>query len=94
MGYRVREFQETPNPGAIKCVLDRAVTPLERAGDKPRSYRSAPAVSEDPLAARLFGVAGVTNVLIGSEWITIGKAADASWKSVKSGAEKALADAE
>lgn len=94
MGYRVREFQETPNPGAIKCVLEGPIAPLPGAELKPRSYRTAESAHADPLASRLFGVPGVSNVLIASDWVTIGKSPEASWKSVKSAVEQALAAAE
>ncbi|MGH7242197.1 MAG: NifU N-terminal domain-containing protein [Phycisphaerales bacterium] len=93
MPYRVREFQETPNPGAVKVVLDGPISPLE-GHTAPRSYRSAESASKDPLAARLFQVTGIENVLIASDWLTVGKNPDATWKSVKNAVEKALAEAE
>ncbi|MFO0784985.1 MAG: NifU N-terminal domain-containing protein [Phycisphaerales bacterium] len=89
----MREFQETPNPGAIKCLLEPAIAPLAPGRAGPRSYRSAAAASSDPLAARLFEVAGVENVLIATDWITIGKSPSASWKTVKKDVERALAAA-
>jgi len=94
MGYRVREFQETPNPGAVKVVLEGPISPLEGRGSAPRSYRSAESAAIDPLAARLFRVSGVENVLISTDWLTVGKKPEATWKSVKSAVEKALAEAE
>jgi len=94
MGYRVREFQETPNPGAVKIVLEGPISPLEGQGGTPRSYRSAESAAIDPLAARLFRVAGVENVLISTDWLTVGKKPEATWKSVKSAVEKALGEAE
>lgn len=87
-GYNVREFQETPNPAALKCVLDRPVDPF----DVPiRSYRSAEAAAADPLASRLFAVPGVANVLIADTWVTIGKADSVAWKTLKPAITKALA---
>ncbi|MBX3388276.1 MAG: NifU N-terminal domain-containing protein [Phycisphaeraceae bacterium] len=94
MGYRVREFQETPNPSAVKIVVDAPISPLEGRSETPRSYRSAESAAQDPLAARLFRVSGVENVLIATDWLTVGKRADATWKSVKGAVEKALAEAE
>ncbi|MBS0189115.1 MAG: NifU N-terminal domain-containing protein [Planctomycetes bacterium] len=94
MGYQVREFQETPNPSAVKVVLDRPITPLPGASNAPRSYRSAHAAQADPLAQKLFLVPGVENVLVSSDWLTVGKSADANWKSIKAGVQKALADAQ
>ena len=90
-GYNVREFQETPNPAALKCVLDRPVDPIGEGSAPIRSYRSREAASHDPLATRLFAVPGVANVLIADTWVTIGKADDAAWKSLKPAIVKALA---
>ncbi|HEX8876814.1 MAG TPA: NifU N-terminal domain-containing protein [Phycisphaerales bacterium] len=89
-GYKVREFQETPNPAAIKCLLDRPVDPL--AGEHAlRSYRSAAAAAADPLATRLFAIPGVANVLIGDAWVTVSKSESGAWKTLKPAITKALA---
>jgi hypothetical protein len=87
LSYKVVKFQETPNPNAVKCVLDRS------AGESVRSYFSAEQAKGDALAARLFAVAGVTNVLINDGWITVNKTPEAAWKAVKAGVERALAEA-
>ncbi len=87
MGYRVKKFQETPNPNALKCVLDR------RAGDSVRSFFKASDAAADPLGAALFSVAGVTNVLINGDWITVSKRPDAAWREVKAGVERVLGEA-
>lgn len=88
MGYAVTRFQETPNPNAVKCVLDR------RAGERPRSYFSADEARDDPLASRLFGIPGVTNVLINGDWITVSKRAESDWRTVRAGIVRVLGDAE
>jgi len=89
MPYVVVEFQSTPNPNAVKCVLDRSPAP-----GGPRSYAAAPDPAVDPLGAALFGVEGVTNVLIHDGWITVGKAAGTEWKGVKAGVRRVLGGAE
>lgn len=83
---RILQFQDTPNPNALKCVLDH------RLPDTPRSYFSAGQVDSDPLAARLFAIPGITNLLIHETFITLGKAPNADWKSIKPGVELALRD--
>ena len=88
MAYTVREFQQTPNPNAIKCLLDR------RAGDRPRSYFKAEEASGDALAARLFAIPGVTNILINGDWIAVNKRPEVDWKPVKAGVERVLREAE
>lgn len=93
MGYIVKKFESTPNPNAIKCVLDRAVIPPDAP---PRSYRSAASASGDPVAAALFaiGPAGaVTGVLMSADWITVNKSPEADWKRIKNGVRDALAGA-
>ena len=85
MPHRVTEFVTTPNPNAMKCVLDR---PL---GNGTRSYFSASAAASDPLATLLFDVKGVTNVLIHeSGWVTVSKVPELAWNKLKPAIEKAL----
>jgi hypothetical protein len=84
----VVEFQDTPNPNAIKCVLDRAPAPLE--GASVRSYATRAAAAKDPIALALFAIPGVTNVLVGPMWVTVNKSADAEWKSIKPAVKKAI----
>lgn len=88
MGYKIKSYQETPNPNALKCVLDR------RTGEKTRSYFKAADAAGDALAARLFGIPGVTNLLIHPEWITVSKSAGVSWKVIKGELERVLNEAE
>lgn len=83
---RITQFQTTPNPNAIKCVIDH------RLADTPRSYFNAGQVESDPLATRLFGIPGVTNLLIHEAFITVGKTPTADWKPIKSAVESALRD--
>ena len=88
MSYRVKKFQDTPNPNALKCVLDR------RAGDKARSFFPAADAAADPLGAALFSVTGVTNILINGDWITVSKRPEAQWREIKEGVERVLRAAE
>jgi hypothetical protein len=87
MSYRVIRFQETPNPNAVKCVLDRQIS------DRPRSYFASGEAVGDVLAERLFGIEGVTNVLISGNWITVNKRADVKWGPIRSEVERVLGEA-
>lgn len=86
MGYRVVRFEETPNPNAVKAVLDRS------PGQSPRAYRSAEAAQADPLGATLMALPGVTNILIHDGWISVGKSGSTAWRDLKRAIEKALAE--
>lgn len=90
MPYKVLEFRDTPNPNAKKLLIDPPTGP---AGAPARSFFRADQAKGDRLGERLFEVPGVVNVLIHTDWITIGKAADAGWDTVKAGVVKTLAQA-
>jgi hypothetical protein len=84
MPYSITQFQPTPNPNALKCILN------QRLPDPPRSFRSADEAGTDPLAGALFAVSGVTSLLINGDWMTINKRPEADWPSVKKGVQSAL----
>ena len=88
MGYRITKYQPTPNPNALKCFLNAAIS------DRPKSFRKAEDVNGDPLAMKLFGVTGVAGVLLNGDWMTVNKADAADWGSVKKGIERVLGEAE
>ena len=83
MGLRIVSWDRTPNPNAMKAVIE---------GDpgRPRSYLSAEEASEDPLAAALFAIEGVANVLIHERFITVGKRQDARWGPIRRRATAAI----
>ena len=88
MPYQVTEFQDTPNPNALKCVLDRPAPPIDGPGL--RSYHSSEAAKNDPLAGALLALPGVVGVLINPAWITISKSPDADWRALKPALKKVL----
>ena len=88
MPFRVLKFQDTPNPNAVKCILDRSPGPV------PRSYLNAAAAAGDALATSLFAIPGVSSVLISDGWLTVNKAPSAPWGPIRSGVERALHEAE
>ena len=91
MPHRVVEFQETPNPNAVKCILDPPAPPAPELGM--RSYQSHAAAAHDPLAAALLAVPGAVGVFINQGWVTISKAPESEWRTVKAAVKKVLADA-
>lgn len=87
---RVIGFESTPNPNALKCLIEGDASGRDVEGHAPsirdgpaRSYRSVEEATGDGLAEALFALDGVTNVLVMSGWVTVCKRADAAWKTLK-----------
>ena len=76
MGWKVVEVSPTPNPNARKFVLDHPVC------SQPLSFFTADAAKDEPLAAALFQISGVTNLLLLGDFITVSKQAEAQWESI------------
>jgi hypothetical protein len=86
MGINVRDIQPTPNPNALKFVLDRDVS------EHPASFFNAQAAREHPLAAKLFAVSGVSSLLLLGDFITVNKSPEAAWTPIKRGVRDVLAN--
>ena len=84
MALTVTAFEPTPNPNALKCVVSPA------PGGAVRSYFRAEQAAGDPLAAALFAIPGVTNVLVHTSFITISKTPETPWPGVKAGVKRVL----
>jgi NFU1 iron-sulfur cluster scaffold homolog, mitochondrial len=87
MPYTITHFEDTPNPNAVKCWLDRPIS----AG--PRSFRTAEDAANDPVARALFERAGAVVVFFNGDWLTVNKRPDAKWPSIKAKVQKVLAEA-
>lgn len=85
MPYVIRRVDSTPNPNALKFVLEPS------PGAVPRSYRTPPAPGTDPLAEALFALPGVVNLLIHDGWMTVSKSANAAWPELRRAVEAVLA---
>lgn len=84
---RVIEFEETPNPDAIKCVLDAPLGGGRRSYTSPEQAQAA----EDTLAQALFEVEGVRLVMLLGAFATIGKEPGARWNRVRAGVQSVFA---
>ncbi len=71
------QTEATPNPATFKFLPGRAV--LENGT---LQLRDAEQAAQSPLAERLFGVAGVSGVFFGSDFITVTKSAG-EWPQLK-----------
>lgn len=77
-------FESTPNPNAVKCVLD---------GPRAGGIVSAGSVDEaggDAQAVALLGIPGVTRVLMHVSFVTVCKEPGAEWGPIKRGVKKVL----
>ena len=75
-GFQVLEVQPTPNPNAMKFVLDRAVS------EQPTSFLNPAAGSGHALAEQLFAINGVTSLLLLGDFVTVNKAPDGKWSEI------------
>ena len=85
MAFRVVEVQPTPNPNALKFMLDREIA------EQPTSYLSAGAATDDPIPKRLFAVPGVSSLLFLGDFVTVNKSPYANWADIRSRIQRALA---
>merc|ERR1719198_2044400 len=72
------QTEGTPNPDSLKFLPGKSV--LEGTTRDFRSFREAQA---SPLAKRLFQTEGVSSVFLASDFITVSKAEDADWMTLK-----------
>ncbi|MCS7032612.1 MAG: NifU N-terminal domain-containing protein [Phycisphaerae bacterium] len=87
MPFEVRDVQVTPNPNAMKFVLDRKIA------DRPVSYLSAASAASDEVAARLFAIPGVAGVLFLGDFITVNKRPDVKWSQITPAVRQVLSEA-
>jgi Fe-S cluster biogenesis protein NfuA len=72
------QTEETPNPAALKFLPGREVLP-EGVAD----FTNREAAARSPLARLLFEIDGVAGVFLGSDFITVTKAGDRTWQTLK-----------
>lgn len=84
MTVNILQVQATPNPNAKKFVVDGVVS------QSPVSFFTAEAAAGHPLAAALFAIEGVSNVLLLGDFVTVGKRPEAGWPAITTAVKKAL----
>ena len=67
----------TPNPNALKFVLDKTISPL-----KTYNFANKESAKNSPLALKLFEINAVQEVFIGKDFVTISKGSGANWDSI------------
>ena len=64
----------TPNPNALKFTVDATF-------DAPKSFAASQDV-DDPVAAPLLQIPGVTSVFMSADFVTLSKTPDESWETI------------
>jgi len=72
------QTETTPNPATLKFLPGQTVLDMGTA-----DFGSAEAAEASPLAARIFGVGGVTGVFFGTDFVTVTKDDATEWDHVK-----------
>ena len=86
MPYEVLEVQPTPNPNALKFLLDRQIA------EHPTSFFNADAAADHAVARRLFAVPGVSSLLLLGDFVTVNKSSEASWADIKAQVRRVLSE--
>ena len=72
------QTEQTPNPATLKFLPGRVVLEQGTA-----DFADVESAQRSPLARRLFDVEGVERVFLGSDFITVTKAATQDWQIMK-----------
>ena len=86
MTFRVVEVQPTPNPNALKFMLDREIA------ERPTSFFSAGAATGHDIAKRLFAIPGVSSLLLLGDFVTVNKSPEANWSEIKPRVQRVLSE--
>lgn len=81
---KVIEVQSTPNPNAMKFILDQTVS------ERPISFFNPESGRDHPLAARLFEIPEVQSVLLLNDFVTINKTPQGLWKTITPAVKRVL----
>jgi hypothetical protein len=84
MPFRVSEVQPTPNPNALKFILDGPVS------EHPISFFDAGSAQGNDLASKLFAIPGVSGLLFLGDFVTVNKQPAARWADIRGRVENVL----
>jgi len=76
--FFVEDVDLTPNPQALKFLLNERILNFEK-----RQYSNKDEAVKDPFAEGIFNIDGVVSVFYMDKFVTIEKAADASWGQIQ-----------
>lgn len=72
------QTESTPNPATLKFLPGQSVLEMGVA-----DFPTADSADKSPLARRIFDVAGVTGVFLGTDFVTVTKADAVEWQHIK-----------
>ena len=72
------QLEWTPNPNTLKYVVDQALLPRGAVN----FTTPEKAAERSPLARKLFDIAGVSGVMVGTNFVTITKGEEGEWDEV------------
>ena len=72
------QTESTPNPATLKFLPGQTVLEVGTA-----DFPSVDTADKSPLAARIYGVDGVTGVFFGTDFVTVTKAESVDWDHIK-----------
>ncbi len=84
MSFKVIEVQPTPNPNAVKFMLDKPVA------DRTMSFFNKDAARDHELASKLFEISGVSSLLLLGDFITVNKTPQTKWSQITGKVKKIL----
>lgn len=82
----VINIEETPNPNAMKFVVNDVFVP----GGDSITYNNPKESGHDPLGQSLFRIRGVTSVFYMHDFVTITKSEDMPWEAIVEDAETVI----
>ncbi len=85
MDFRVLDVQVTPNPNALKFILDNPCS------ENSISFLNPEEGTGHPLAEKLFAIRGVASLLLLGDFITVNKVPSANWSDIRPAVEATLA---
>jgi hypothetical protein len=85
VAFCVRDVEPTPNPNALKFILDRTIS------DRPTSFFNAASAQDHPIALKLFAIPGVSSLLFLGDFVTVNKSPEAPWAEIKKRVKQVLA---
>ena len=87
---KIEEIEPTPNPNAMKFVLDTPVT----QGFVTHSFEDEESAEAVPLARDIFGIEHVISVYFADRWITVTQDGEAEWSELLREIADPIRDAE